>query len=100
MFKLDKQDIEKDYQEIANILMNDIEARKDNRKLFIAYYKKVWGISVDEAFKRDDVPNYQTIERKARQLKSLNQSLRYDKGKEVDKYKEIGLQIPVVVKVI
>lgn len=91
---------EKEYQEIAEILANFSETRKDNRKLIKTYYKQIWGISVDEAFERDDVPNYQTIERKARLLKDKNPFLRYDKSKEVDRYKEMALELPVAVRII
>lgn len=89
---------EKEYNDIANILMNDNEARKDNRILMATYYKKIYGISVDEAFRRNDVTNYQTIERKARLLKSVNHKLRYDKSKQVEIYKEIGTEMPVLVR--
>lgn len=90
----------KEYQDIANILVNDIGCRRDNRKLFKKYYRDIWGISLDEAFTRNDVPNYQTIERKARLIKAKNPHLKIDKEELVDKYKEIALEIPVVVEVI
>ena len=87
----------KDYEIIANILLNDIETRKDNRKLIKKYYRTL-GYSLDEAFERNDLPNYQTIERMARLLKAKNHSLRYEKLKEVDYYKELATDIPVAVR--
>lgn len=89
---------EKEYRDIAQILLNNYDCRQDNRKLFKKYYRTIWGISVDEALDRDDVPNYQTIERKARLLKAVNHQLRVDKSKEVDVYKQIALERPVMVQ--
>ena len=87
----------KDYEIIANILLNDVESRKDNRKLIKKYYNKI-GITIDEAFDRNDVLNYQSIERMARLLKAKNHSLRYEKLKEVDYYKDLATDIPVAVR--
>lgn len=88
---------EKEYQQIANILMNSNECRKDNRVLIKEFYKKVYGISVDEAFTRNDIPNYQSIERKARLLKQVNHKLRYDKSKQVEIYERMSLERPVAI---
>ena len=82
----------KDYEIIANILLNDIDTRKDKK-----YYQTL-GYSLDEAFERNDLPNYQTIERMARLLKAKNHSLRYEKLKEVDYYKDLATDIPVAVR--
>lgn len=89
---------EKEYQDIANILYNNLECRKDNRKLFKTYYRDVYGISVDEALDRNDVTNYQTIERKARKLKEVNHKLRYEKLSQVEEYKRIALEVPIAVR--
>lgn len=89
-----------DYQWIAEILQNNNKARKDNRVLLKEFYWRYFGLTLDEAFESNDIPNYQSVERKARQLKSKNPNLKYDKTKEVDKYKEIGLDIPIAVRII
>lgn len=89
---------EKDYNDIANILMNNNEARKDNRVLLKAYYKDVHGMTLDRAFKSDKVLNYGTVERYARLLKTKNHKLRYDKRKQEEKYKAISREIPVVTR--
>ena len=89
---------QKEYKDIANLLYNDIDCRKDNRNLIKRFYKTVYGISIDEAFDRDDVPNYQSIERMARKLKAVNHALRYDKTQEIDKYRQIAQEVPVMVR--
>lgn len=89
---------EKEYQDIANILYNNLECRKDNRKLLITYYRNIYGLTLDEAFRRNDIPNYQSIERKARVLKAKNGMLAYNKNDQVSEYKQIALETPIAVK--
>ena len=71
--------------------------RQETIILIKEYYRSVYGLSLDEAFSRNDIPNYQSIERKARLLKAVNHSLRVDKNDEVDKYRTISTEIPVAV---
>lgn len=78
---------------LIEILAKDVECRKDNRKLIKAYYKSVYGMTVDEAFSNNYVPNYQTIERYGRLAKAQYEKLRYDKSDEVAKYKDIAMEI-------
>ena len=88
---------ENEYNQIANILMNNNLARKDNRVLLKDFYWNFYGITIDEAFDRNDIPNYQSVERKARLLKQVNHKLRYDKTKQVEIYEKIALERPVAV---
>lgn len=89
---------EKDYNDIAQILINNEAARKDNRVLLREYYLTVHGMTLDKAFKSDRVLNYGTVERYARLLKAKNHKLRYDKSKKEAEYKEISREIPVVTR--
>lgn len=89
---------QKDFNDIATILLNHNGARKDNRELLIRYYRDVCHMSLDEAFRSNDVLNYGTVERYARLLKAKNHQLRYDKSGKEEEYKDISRQIPVVTR--
>ena len=88
----------KGFNNVAKILRNHNEARKDDRVLLRLYYKEIHGLTLDRAFKSDKVPTYGTVERYARLLKAKNPKLRYDKSKKVEEYKEISREIPVVTE--
>jgi len=89
---------EDEYKWIASILLNDNDARKDNRVLLKKFYWLYFGLTLDQAFSNDSVPNYQTVDRKARLLKAVNHKLRYDKSELVDMYKQIALEKPVAIQ--
>lgn len=90
----------KTWNDVANILINSNSARKDDRKLLLEYYHSIHHMTLDEAFRSSEVPLPGTITRIARRLKAVNNSLKYDKSEQANKYKEIGLIVPHVVNII
>lgn len=87
-----------EYKELAIILVNDPRCRNDNALCIKVYFRKVYGVSLDVVVGNKDYPSIFTIERRIRQLKRLNPKL-CGKNASQDKFKEIGLEIPVVTRV-
>ena len=85
--------IEVDRTKVIEILTNNEECRKDNRKLIKEYYKQVYDMTLDEAFTNNYVPNYQTIERFGRLAKAQYEKLRVDKSDKVAEYKEMAMEV-------
>lgn len=85
--------IEVDRAKVVEILTNNEECRKDNRKLIKEYYKQVYDMTLDEAFTNNFVPNYQTIERYGRIAKAKHKKLRVDKSDKVAEYKEMAREV-------
>ena len=92
------------YKHTAEVLINHPEARESYKMLLIHYYHDVYGMTLDEAFRSDEVINFQTIGRMARRLKAVNPKLQGEniskKQEMTDICKQIALDIPVVVEVI
>lgn len=93
------KDKNKTYNRVAYILENYKEARESNKTVIRLYYM-LEGMTLDEAFRRNDVVNYQTIERMARQIKATNPKYKVDKSEQEAEYKQIALETPVVVKLL
>lgn len=87
-----------DYQLILDILVTNKEARFDNRKLLISFYKAK-NMTLDEAFRSDGVLNYQSVERLARKVKENNPKLKVNKEDQEDYYKQIALENLAIVKI-
>ena len=94
----------KSYEGIARVLVNHEDARDSYRALLIHYYRDIHGMSLDEAFRSDDVINFQSVGRMARRLKAVNHRLQGKNQKKKEEMteicKQIALDLPVVVEVI
>lgn len=88
-----------DYQDIADILVNNRDARTNNGMLIKAYYQSK-GLTFEQSLKRNDVLNYQSVERMGRLIKAKNPWLKSDKSEEEAIYKDMALELPVVVRLI
>lgn len=90
---------EEEYKQIADVLLSSDVYRNNNAKAIQCFYKRYYGITMDEAINRLDVPSLFTIERKIRKLKQVNHKLQ-GKNQSQDDFKEIGLEVPYMVKLI
>lgn len=88
------------YRQIATLLVNDRRCRTDNWYCVKRFYRTYLNITIDKAISNKDVIQPSSVERAIRKLKQVNHSLRENNNQylQEDKYKEIALDIPVVVK--
>ena len=88
---------EEEYRQLANILLSDECYRNNNALCIQRFYQIRYGVTLDHAVSRYDLPSIFTIERKIRKLKQVNHALKGNNQSQED-FKEINREIPLVVK--